>query len=126
MTTLRHIPWDQIYEQVRANIPRLLRPSAVLSNLRAQHAALTGIAQPDNTYGTRSSTLQIQPAQNNNSEPIPVTIHLSLQVSDAHPAISPTVQKKNSAGWGKTAPPVLFKRRLGFPDRENPRTLAPP
>ncbi|KAG2639224.1 hypothetical protein PVAP13_2NG615001 [Panicum virgatum] len=36
------------------------------------------------------------------------------------------IRKKNSAGWGKTAPPVLSKRRLGFPDRENPRTLALP
>ena len=35
--------------------------------------------------------------------------------------------KKNSAGWGKTAPTVLsYREELSTPGRENPRTPASP
>ena len=37
------------------------------------------------------------------------------------------VSKKNSAGWGKTAPTVLsYREELSTPGRENPRTPASP
>ena len=42
MTRLSYIPWNDIYRQVRVIIPRLIQPSSVLSNLRAQHAAIAG------------------------------------------------------------------------------------
>jgi len=36
-------------------------------------------------------------------------------------------KKKNSAGWGKTAPTVLsYREELSTPGRENPRTPASP
>ena len=88
MTRLKFIPWNIVYEQVRENIPRVLQPSSILSNLRAQHAALTAQAPHTHSNATCSTILQTHTTQ----PPIPVTIHLTLQVSDTRTPLVPIIQ----------------------------------
>lgn len=92
MTRLRSIPWDYVIHQVRHNVPRVLQPSTVLSNLRAQHVALTAAAQGHRTILPPANTT----LSAHNQAPAIDTVHLSLQVRDPHPSITLTTQQPHT------------------------------